>query len=264
MQITSLTKHVLWVALMLGPALLPLSGQNPRRLPTPWEDLENDLRHQGFKTDTSSLVQLAEAGPSEQVQWMAIEILGLRGTQEVRPQLRKLAESGRSEFLKETAALALARLKDERGIPLLKQYMSASSDTGRQVFMASQLATLGDPTGYPLVSKAAESKDPRQRFLSAAALVRFIGFEHDKKIQGVDPIEKLLRLAEDQDAKIRNEAVTQFVLAVYQGAPISKFRPLVTKLAASDPDSDVRDTSARTLTLWTEQCRTHPSTEGCK
>lgn len=261
MQMTSLVKRVLWMALILGPALIPLSGQNPRRVPTPWEDLENDLGHQGFKTDNASLLQLAEAGPSEQVQWMAIEILGLRGVQEALPELRKLAESERSEFLKETAALALARMKDERGIPLLKKYMGATSDTGRQVFLASQLAALGDSIGYPLVAKAAESKDSRQRFLSAAALVRFVRFEQGKKI---DPIERLLRLAEDQDAKIRNEAVTQFVLAVYQGAPISKFRPLVTKLAASDPDSEVRETSARTLTLWTEQCRTHPSTEGCK
>jgi HEAT repeat protein len=266
MQIDSLSKCVLVMALtlMLGSALIPAGAQNPRRVRQPWEDLESDLRQQGFKTDSSSLVKLAETGPSEQVQWMAIEILGLRGDQEARPVLRKLAESSRSEFLKAATALALARLKDERGIPLLKELLRDTSDKERQLYMASQLAALNDPSGYAFVVKASESKDSHLRYLSAAALIPFVRFEQGQKTPGIDPIEKLLRLAGDQDPKNRNEAVRQFALAVYQGASISRFRPEVEKMTKNDPDSEVRATSANILTLWNEQCRTHPSKEGCK
>src|SRR5260221_8243743 len=109
MQIDLLFKYVLTMTLILSSALM---GQNPRRERQPWEDLESDLRQQGVKTDSASLIKLAETGPTEQVQWMAIEILGLKGDQVARPVLRKLVESSRSEFLKAAMALALARLKD--------------------------------------------------------------------------------------------------------------------------------------------------------
>src|SRR5262245_14899231 len=99
--------------LLLACASVPQQGE--RLTPgedAPWKALEQQLHDAGAKTDTSSLIALAGSGSEAQLRWFAIEILGLRQEQAAREELWRLVSSEEDRLLKETAALALARLGD--------------------------------------------------------------------------------------------------------------------------------------------------------
>ena len=238
-------------------------GQTKRRVRPPWDDLASELLHQGFKTDTASLMQLAGSDRPEGIRWMAIEILGLRQEQQSRPVLRNLLVKDQSQLVRETAALALAQLKDDQGMESLREMVKTASTKERQTYLASQLAQLHDPSAYSYVAENVQSKDPHLRFVSASALTSFVQFELNG-VGGIDAIERLVQLAKDTDSQVRNEIVTQFALAAYKGVPIAKFRPIVERMMQDDPNEQVRQNAGNVLTLWNEMCRQNPSVRGCQ
>jgi HEAT repeat protein len=266
-QIKMSTRERTMIALLIALIAVlttPMTGQNSRTAKPPWEELEKQLSHQGFKTDAASLIELANSTANASPRWMAIEILGLRGERNAIPVLREIAKRDETRLLKESSALALARLKDPDGIPLLREFARSSDNTERQIYLASQMAELGDASGYPYVSEAAHSKNAHVRYLAASTLSSFVPFELAGGKPQVQPTELLISMAGDNDPEVRKEVVFQFPLAVYKGASISKFEPVVAKMAKDDAVPEVRETSAGVLTLWSEQCRTKPSTGECK
>ena len=223
-------------------------GQDKPGGDQPWDDLESQLRHAGVQTNTPGLIQAARSNPNEGLRWMAIEVLGLKGEQEAKPALRQILSGDSSRFLQETSALALARLKDDAGIPAMQKFMKASTDPQRQIFLAARLAEFGDPTGYPFVQAAVTSKDEHLKFLSAAALVPFIPFEV-KGHHPIDPLERLISLASDKDPEIRKETLIDFSLAVTKGAPLDRLREVANKMK-HDKEPSVQQAAESFLALW--------------
>jgi len=259
-QRASLSKMIV-VFLLVAPALSIFWGQGRGRDMAPWEELASELAHQGYKTDTQSLISLAKSNRPEGTRWMAIEILGLRGEQAARPMLHDVLKNDSSRLLRDTAAVALGRLKDPEGIPSLRELVKTAATEERQIYLASQLAMLKDSSGYSYIVTATKSKDPHLRYLAAGALANFIQFEVNGAAK-IDAAEQLILLANDSDPKVRNEVIIHFILAVYNGASITKFRPIVEQMAHNDPDQQVKENADRTLTLWKEQCR--QQSKGCK
>lgn len=233
-----------WMAVV---AVLAL-GQDRRGGDQPWDDLESQLRHAGVQTNTSGLIQAARSNPNEGLRWMAIEVLGLKGEQEAKPALRQILSGDSSRFLQETSALALARLKDDAGIPALQKFMKSSTNPQRQLFLAARLAEFDDPTGYPFVQAAVTSKDEHLKYLSAAALVPFIPFEV-KSHHPIDPLERLISLASDKDPEIRKETLIEFSLAVSKGAPLDRLKEVANQLK-HDKELSVQQAAESFLALW--------------
>lgn len=57
----------------------------------------------------------------------------------------------------------------------------------------------------------------------------------------IDPVERLVALARDEDPKVRHEVVINVPVAVKKGVPLSVMIPVVTHLAKADPDPQVRE-----------------------
>ena len=255
----------LLVTLLLAMVALTSPGQSDRTEKPPWKDLEQQLLHQGYKVDSVSLIELAHSSEKkEEARWMAIEILGLRGELNALPVLREIAKDEGPLLLRETSALAMARLKDPNGIPLLRAFVKSSANSERQVYIAARLAELGDASEFPYVAEAAHSKAAHTRYLAAGALVSFVPFELLDVQPKVKPVESLVAMATDKDPVVRKEVVFQFAMAVYKGASISAFRPLVAEMEKNDAAAEVRDASAGVLKLWREMCHQQPSKGGCK
>lgn len=229
-------------------ALLALGQDKPGGADQPWDDLESQLRHSGVQTDTASLIQAAASNPNEGLRWMAIEVLGLKGEQGAKPALRRILSNHSSRLLQESAALALARLKDDAGIPALRTFMKTSTNPERQVFLAARLAEFGDHSGYHFVKEAATSKDEHLRYLSAAALVPFIPFEIAGHVP-IDPLERMIALASDKDPVIRKEVLIEFSLAVPKGAPLDRLKQVAKKMK-NDPEASVQQAADSFLALW--------------
>jgi HEAT repeat protein len=236
-----------WLSMM---AVLAF-GQDKRGGDQPWDDLESQLRHAGVQTNTAGLIQAARSNSNESLRWMAIEVLGLKGEQEAKPALRQILADDSSRFLQETAALALARLKDDAGIPAMQKFMKSSTNPQRQLFLAARLAEFGDPTGYPFVQAAVTSKDEHLKYLSAAALVPFIPFQVTGH-RPIDPLERLIALASDKDPEIRKETLIEFSLAVVKGAPLDRLKEVVNKMK-HDKEPSVQQAAESFLALWNKK-----------
>ena len=215
------------------------------------EAIERLLQAWGVKTDTPSLRQEASTGTDPSRRALAIEVLALRGDRESVPLFAAILKSANDRLVQESAALALARLGDPRGVSALKQYMETSSDPSGKLFLASQLAEFGDASGYPLIVQAVTSKKGQERLLAIANLVAFVPFQ-GRTVAGttVDPVDRLIALAKDPDPKVREEALTNMPLAVGKGASVATFKPTVERMAASDPDPGVKERAQLTLVLW--------------
>lgn len=215
----------------------------------PWEEFQEELVRAGHATDTGTLIELARAGADLNHRWLALEILGLRGEAGSIEAVRRIVHDDQEPALiRQTAALALARIAGAEGVAALRDLMLQEPDIERQVVMAAQLAELGDASGYPLVVQAAQSAHPRQRFLSVAALVSQIPL---KAAAGLPhPLELLVALADDQDPQVRHEVIIQLPFAVAKGAAQASLESIAERLAAGDPDARVREAAQLLLTGW--------------
>jgi HEAT repeat protein/uncharacterized protein DUF2330 len=158
------------VLAVLAVTVLGTSAQGSGRNQPPWFDLESQLNYKGIKTDTASLIEIARSGADVGTRWMAIEILGLKKEHKAKDVLERLLDTSNDELLKETAALALARLGDAKGIPALETLMRASTFAHRRIFMAARLAELGNPSGYTYVAQAAAGTDRYLQYLAVGAM----------------------------------------------------------------------------------------------
>lgn len=228
-------------------------GDRPGK-PDPWVELESILQQQGVKTDLPSLREAAGSGPDIGVRWMSVEILGLRGDQASRPLLKRVLKGDAQRLVRETAALALARLGDKEGLAGLKTFME-TAEPQRRSYLAGRLAELGEPEGYRFVAEATAGDNTQVRLLSIACLAPFVPFQGRQVVIVIDPVDRLLALAKDPDPKIRKEALINIPMAVVKGAPLATFRPTVEAMSRSDPDLDIREIARLTLILWEEPTR---------
>jgi HEAT repeat protein len=213
----------------------------------PWKELERELAARGISTDTDSLLRLAGSTASIDLRWEAVELLGLRHEQRARETLWKLAIGDPSRLVQQTAALAVARLGDERGVELLRSSLGTEEDPQRKLFLAARLAELGDPSGYGAVVAAARSADAHLRLLSAGALVPFLRWRG--KLSGPDPEDLLLALAHDPSRDVRYELLVELPLAVNGGLAAAKAMAAAEQMERSDADSGVREKAHLLLVL---------------
>ena len=229
------------------------TGDRPGQ-PEPWVELEAVLRQQGIKTDLPSLREVARSGPDANVRWMAMEVLGLRRDQAARAVLAHVVKNDGDRLLRETAALALARLGDADGLSTLKGLME-TAEPQRRVYLAARLAELNEPAGYAFVAEAVEGDNSQLKLLGIGNLAPFVPFEGRRAGVVINPIGRLLAVARHADPKIRKEALLNIPMAVVKGAPLTTFRPVVEGMAKADPDPDIREMARLTLVQWDKEAR---------
>ncbi|HYR83478.1 MAG TPA: HEAT repeat domain-containing protein [Terriglobia bacterium] len=240
------------LSILLFFGMIVYGQERPVAPEPPWADLERELRQQGLKTDAESLVAITRSNVSEEKRWTAIEVLGLRNEQLAKGTLLEILRTGETQLLKETAALALARLGDQAGVLGLEKFMKASTDPERQVFMAARLAELGNRSGYQYVVQAVSGGVTHLRYISVGALVAFLPLTGDSRGSAA---ERLLALLDDRDAMVRKEVLVYLPLAILKGLPVTKVRPIVQKMARSDSDPAARELARLMLISWDEASR---------
>jgi hypothetical protein len=213
-------------------------GKDPE---PPWRELELMLEQEGIDTSSPSLLKLARAKGEASNRWVAIEILGLRGAKEAIAVFREILVQEQDQLLRETAALALARLSDEVGLTALREFVHDQTEWSRQLYLAARLAELGDSTGYPYVAAAARAKSAEHRFSSVAPLVAFLPFSNRLP---TDPIDLLFVLGRDEEAKVRREVLIKLPLATVKGVSPEIFCPLVDEMADGDKNQEIREMAA--------------------
>jgi HEAT repeat protein len=212
----------------------------PRRH-SAWAELESALAQRGISRDTTSLIKAAREHPEAGVRWIAVEILGVRGERSATVALREVLAKDSDGLIRETAAVALVRLGDVEGAAALKRFMDSAANRERQIFLAARLAESGDSSGYRYVVEASRSTDARVRYLSVAALLSFVTLAKSAAATSLDPVDRLLALARDQDAKIRMESIQHLAIAIGRGAGAEPIVALLQDLLKTDADPQVRE-----------------------
>lgn len=252
MQMSLRNVFLLGFYLLIGSAYAATDWSGAER---PCESLELLLTERGIGTSTSSLLEIAGRKGDPGDRWIAIEILGLRGEREALGVLRKILAEEPDRLLRETAALALARLEDEAGLPALREFLHTASESHRQVFLAARLAELGDPVGFRYVTAASRADSADHRFSSVAALVAFLPFAKDPdELLAQDPEELLLGLARDEEARVRWEVLVQIPMATSKGVEATVFCSVLKELAADERDPRIMEQAALLLSTWFQEC----------
>jgi len=244
------------IVVLLSAILMALQDRPARTAETPWHDLEAELRQQGKPTDARSLTRLAASeSENEGTRWMAIEVLGLRGDKQAIETMNALLRPSESRLIRESAALALARLGDRRGIAALEQMVGSAEDPERRLSLAGHLAEFGSPVGYKYARQAALSETERLRYLSVGALVPFIPLEAAFKEERIDASDRLVALLQDKSPDVRQEVLLYLSLAVEKGLPIQRVRPQVESMTRQDKEPSLKEAARLLLIAWDEKLR---------
>jgi HEAT repeat protein len=254
--------------LLLGTAaVIARAGDRPGGEEGPSPMLLGILENAGVNAaDPAALVQAATAHQDPNVRWVAIEVLGLRKEGRARDVLRRiLAKEQEERVVRETAALALARMGDEAGLKALREFMESPTDPKRQVFLAARLAELGDVSGYAHVARAARSEDPSLREMAVEALPPFALRPQAELGGGPLPGALLLHLAEDGSPDVRKQVLAFLPIAMGKGLTRAQVRPVLQRVAEGDPDIDVRESAKALLNAWkVEDCQGNPDKGDCQ
>lgn len=214
------------------------------------------LERAGVALDNASLMAAARAHEDATVRWVAIDLLGQQHALEARELLLGILRADEDRLIRETAALALARLGEAAGLSALEEFMRAPADAKSQLFLAARLAELGRGTGYEYVVDVLVDPEPNPlKPLAADTLSSF----YDLPDLGVEPEQQpgslLLALTEDPDAAVRSAALTQLSIAVNRGMALASALPRVERVAHSDPDAKLRQQANLLLDAWQSEGR---------
>lgn len=238
--------------LWLAPVLIIIGNlvvlaDSPTRPEPEWARLERELREKGVASEVESVIVAARTHHDLEVRWKALELLGRRGDREAATALRRIMQDDEERLIRETAALALARLGHREVFADLRGFLMTSVDASRQVFLATELAAMGDFYGYRFVAKASRSPEEHMRLLGARALMAFLihgSFPVEEELRPQDLLIKLLR---DRSARVRKEAVFQVSLGAARGLAVGPYLEVVTEIARDDPDAGVREAARLAL-----------------
>ena len=131
------------------------------------QQLENELKEHGVQIDDSSLIQAAASNQVLEVRLDAIDLLGERKAAVAVPALLGILESSESPAVRRAAAMALAKMGDERGLKALHKQLEGAASVQEKLALAGILANSGDTKGYRELTVASESSDPDVRVLAA-------------------------------------------------------------------------------------------------
>jgi HEAT repeat protein len=216
--------------------------------------------------DPAALVKAATGHQDSNVRWVAVEVLGLRKEIRSRDVLRQIvAKDKEDRVVRETAALALARMGDAEGLKALRGFMENPTNPGRQVFLAARLAELDDVSGYRHVVRAARSEDPSLREMAVEALPPFLLHRVAEQEGGTSPGDLLLRMAQDESAQVRQQFLVFLPVVVGKGLSPEQARAAVKRLAEGDPEVEVRESAELLLkNLNAEDCQRNPDKGECQ
>ena len=163
----------------------------------------------------------------------------------VTEALRAAVASAPEPIVRIEAAMSLAvRGEAAQGQAALRALAEDPSPLAEGYVAASYLTQLGDPSGYPRVVATALGELAHYRLMAMRALPRFAAWRGERLgAVVVDPAAVVMSRAEDASALVRRE-----VPLVLAGIGLDAAgRAVVERLAARDPDEDVRRIAAHVL-----------------
>lgn len=210
------------------------------------------LEAAGVGLDNASLMAAVRAHEDPTVRWVAIDLLGQQRAVEARGLLLGILQEDDDRLIRETAALALARMGEEAGFTALEGFLSRPADPKSQLFLAARLAELGRVSGYQYVVDVLLDPEPNPlKPLAVDSLSAFFALRDLPAEPGQRPEPLLLLLSEDPDVAVRSAVLTQLSVVVNRGMAAAKAQPQVEKLAHGDPDAKIREQAQLLLDAWT-------------
>jgi len=195
------------------------------------------MEARGFGRDPAGLERALSEGQEVAVRAEAAFLLGYLHAASAAPALTK-ALTDESARVRVEAALALARLGDRKtAFAVLERELTGQFFADAPLRAARALAILGDPRGYPRVVEALDSEFPSNRMEAIAVLPAFLPFKVPTSAgKPIDPLEQLLRAAQDPEPLLRRDALTAL-------ATIDDERATAADAGAApgDPDEQVRE-----------------------
>lgn len=210
------------------------------------------LAEKGIDADVATLTAAARRNEDPYVRWVAIELLAQWRPDQFRELFAMILEGDDDRLVRETAAMALLDLGDERGAAALREFLK-DAQPPRDLVIASRLAEAKDYGGYEVVREAARSKFAGRRADAARALPSFISQGEGSGENGMGPAALLLELVNDQEATVRKAAIGQLVMAVSEGLESRKAEDVAGEVANSDTDPEVRQAAELQLHLLRNQ-----------
>jgi HEAT repeat protein len=226
-----------------------LQGVSPEDAETVGE-IEGQLRAQGVKTDTNSLMSAVRSNPDVGIRSDAAQLLGYRREASAKETLLGVLRSDSAHIVRQNAAWALARIGAPQGVAGLKDLLADTEDLKQRSFIASQMAEFGDPSGYKYVVEALASKNSQIRYLCVAHLFAFFKFENKRNAGSIEPVALSQKLLRDPDSKVRREAVSIVGRAVPRYLKRESIQPTIEQISKQDSDAGVRATAERILKAW--------------
>jgi HEAT repeat protein len=141
------------------------------------------------------------------------------------------------------AAMALARLGDLAGLPVLVSALEEDILSDAPLTAAKYLAQLGNLRGFGLVQQALQHPLEGVRLHAAVALKYFL--PHHGQVAGgqvLDLVEVVQSGLQDPQPQVRGELLYKLA-----GLQDERVGPLLETLAAADPDEDVRQAAQMLL-----------------
>lgn len=244
-----------WVAKLLGIVVLTVpmtsSAQSGGEIAPARGDDEawqyvGILRAHGVSMEATAVAAAARDHESSQVRWAALELLSRVDAEESRELFAEALRDDQNRLVRETAALALARLGDPRGQRALKDFLDDASPP-RDLLIAAELAERGDWGGYSIVADAVVSTSPVRREDAARFLPYFMGARSEEV--SPEPAKALERLLADPEESVRKVAVEQLSLATERGFSRSRAQELANALAEQDHSAQVRQSASSQMLI---------------
>lgn len=208
------------------------------RLIATWE---NQLAAEGIALSRDGLIDALDDHRLH-IRGGAALLLGHREDQRAIPKLRWLLEDD-VPAVRVEAAMALARLGDPLGIPVLVSALEEDILSDAPLTAAKYLAERGDVRGFELVQQALQHPLEGVRLHAAVALKYFLPC-HGQVAGGreIDLVEAIRSGLRDPLPQVRGELLYKLA-----GLEDNRVGPLLAEIAAADPDEDVRQAAQMLL-----------------
>lgn len=241
---------VISITVLIGYACVVSATDRLSTQPDPaWAWLERELQKDGFETDTESLVSLAKTHQEETAGLRAISILGQRGEQSAKGVLREILLKGADELVRESAAIALARLGDEEGLQALIQYFHEAKGDSK-ASLALVLAKLGKDVGYSQTLELSYSASLRVRVAAVRALFALFDVVKDTPERCREVGDRICVMSQDAELRVRRVFLIGASSAIPANLREMCLEEAVLRMSVEEADDELRGVAERLLLTW--------------